>query len=80
MAFKKEKDVIVKMIGNFPLSKGVEAIVSINSYNGGTEKLSMVKKSYGADGEPRIRAIGRLTPEEAKNLFPAFKKAVEALS
>ena len=53
--------------------------VGVFSYNGGENKLQIVRENKDQSGNWRYTKLGRLSKAEAKEILPVMMKAVENL-
>jgi hypothetical protein len=74
MAYSKEKDKLIEVIGTVegPRSK-IE--VAIYSYDGAAPKIAITRYAEREDGGRGFQNLGRLTREEAEGLLPLLKAA-----
>jgi hypothetical protein len=88
--FDNTKDRVLEMLGTIEpeIPTGMQIVVSINSYDGGPPKLSIIRRKPKKDGTLRHAQTGRLTEHEAvaltaifaeNNMANAFKAAKKKL-
>jgi ribonuclease PH len=53
--------------------------VGVYSYNGGTSKLQLSRENQNQNEEWRFAKLGRMTKEEAQEIVPIMKKAIETM-
>lgn len=53
--------------------------VGVFSYNEGAKKLQLSRENMNANEEWRFAKLGRMTKEEAQEVLPIMKKAVEEM-
>lgn len=58
---------------------GARITVGVFSYNEGQKKLQLSRETLNANEEWRFAKLGRMTKEEAEQVLPVMKKAIEAM-
>ena len=53
--------------------------VGVFAYNEGLKKLQISRENLSAEGEWRFAKLGRMTKEEAQEVLPLMKKAIDAM-
>ncbi len=53
--------------------------VGVFSYNGGEKKLQLSRENRDQEGGWRFAKLGRVNKEEAEEILPMMKKAVEGM-
>ncbi|MBF0384946.1 MAG: hypothetical protein HQL27_03650 [Candidatus Omnitrophica bacterium] len=77
MPYEKSKDIeLFKEVKEF---EDTRITVGVYSYNEGERKLQITREDRAADGEWRFTKLGRMNKEEALEVLPLMKKAVEQM-
>ena len=53
--------------------------VGVFAYNEGLRKLQISRENLSAEGEWRFAKLGRMTKEEAQEVLPLMKKAIDTM-
>jgi len=53
--------------------------VGVFAYNEGLKKLQISRENLSAEGEWRFAKLGRMTKEEAQEVLPLMKKAIDVM-
>jgi len=51
--------------------------VGVFSYNGGMKKVQLSRENRDQNGDWRFAKLGRMTKDEAQEVLPIMKKAIE---
>jgi hypothetical protein len=78
MAYSKEKDKLIELVGTVDSSRS-KIEVAIYSYDGAAPKIAVTRFSEREDGSRGFQNLGRLTREEAEGLLPLLKTAIGKL-
>ena len=60
-------------------SESTKVTVCVYSYNNGPKKLQISRENLSAEGEWRFAKLGRMTKEEAQEVLPLMKKAIDTM-
>jgi hypothetical protein len=76
--FNPELDKVLVEVGTIE-SKDDDLSVRVVSYNDGPKKVAVNRSYFTRKGEPRTKAMGRLSSDELAALIPLLTKAQKEL-
>jgi len=78
MAYSKEKDKLIEVIGTVQGPRS-NIEVAVYSYDGAAPKIAVTRFAEREDGGRTFQNLGRLTREETEGLLPLLKSAAGKL-